>query len=145
MFSFRFRCHAATLAVCAIALSSPTFAHGAVGSRFFPATIASDDPFAADELTLPTISLGSHEEDYAFEYSKSIVPDVSLSIGGGETTGTINPGLIWSGRYTQLAAEAIIPVNNASGDNVGLMMQLHFYMDDVFPHSLGTPLFGGTP
>ncbi|MBV9905289.1 MAG: hypothetical protein JO346_12005, partial [Alphaproteobacteria bacterium] len=59
------------------------------------------------------------------------------------TTGTINPGLIWSGQQVQLAAEAVIPVNSASGNTVGAMLQLHFYMDDIFPHSLGTPIFGG--
>lgn len=58
-------------------------AHGVVGERFFPATITTDDPFAADELALPTISLGNHEEDYAFEYTKLIVPHVSFSFGGG--------------------------------------------------------------
>ncbi|MGZ5938342.1 MAG: hypothetical protein ACXWLK_13205, partial [Rhizomicrobium sp.] len=65
--------------------------------------------------------------------------------GAGRTTGTINPGLIWSGQYTQFAAEAIIPVNHATGDTVGVLMQLHFYLDDIFPHSLGTPIFGGKP
>jgi len=262
-------------------------AHGVVGDRFFPATITSDDPFAADELALPTISLGNHEEDYEFEYTKSIVPHLSLSFGGGYvnahppgdhsagwenleitptwqfvtesesefvlsaafsfeiggsgsaavadtfttytpkilfgkgfgdlpdsmallrpfaltgvvgyaipgshavsksiewsgaveysllylqnnvrdqgfsealarltpvveysfssptdaggTTGTIDPGLIWTGQYIQFAAEAVLPVNHASGDNVGVRMQLHFYLDDIFPHSLGVPIIG---
>ncbi|HLJ52934.1 MAG TPA: hypothetical protein VKT24_06070 [Rhizomicrobium sp.] len=262
-------------------------AHGVVGDRFFPATITSDDPFAADELALPTISLGNHEEDYEFEYTKSIVPHLSLSFGGGYvnahppgdhsagwenleitptwqfvtesesefvlsaafsfeiggsgsaavadtfttytpkilfgkgfgdlpdsmallrpfaltgvvgyaipgshavsksiewsgaveysllylqnnvrdqgfsealarltpvveysfssptdaggTTGTIDPGLIWTGQYIQFAAEAVLPVNHASGDNVGVRMQLHFYLDDIFPHSLGAPIIG---
>jgi len=31
-------------------------AHGLIGKRFFPATLATDDPFVADELSLPTIS-----------------------------------------------------------------------------------------
>ena len=35
--------------------SSDSWAHGFAGSRFFPATIATDDPFVADELALPTI------------------------------------------------------------------------------------------
>ena len=61
----------------------------------------------------------------------------------GSTTGTINPGLIWSGQQIQLGVEAQIPVNTASGNNVGVLFQLHFYIDDIFPHSLGTPLFGG--
>ncbi|HJW39826.1 MAG TPA: hypothetical protein VJ476_01210 [Rhizomicrobium sp.] len=264
-------------------------AHGIVGDRFFPATITSDDPFAADELALPTITLGNHEEDYEFEYTKSIFPHFAVSFGGGYvdahppggpnasgwenfeitpmwqfetdadsefvasagmsfeiggsgakavadrfttytpeflygkgfgdlpdsmallrplavtgvlaysipgtsseskavqwsgaveysllylqnnvrdeglskfvahltplieysmstptdsggTTGTIDPGVLWSGQYTQLGVEAVIPVNRASGENVGVVMQLHFYIDDIFPDSLGAPIFGG--
>ena len=47
-------------------------------------------------------------------------------------------------RQVPSAVEAIIPVNRASGDNVGVMGQLHFYLDDIFPHSIGKPLFGPT-
>ena len=268
-------------------------AHGIVGARFFPATITTDDPFAADELALPTITLGNHEEDYEFEYSKRLLPQISVSFGGGYvnahppgeagqsgwenleitptwqfltdadsefvvsaamsfelggsgsravsdtfttytpkilfgkgfgdlpdslallrplavtgvigyaipgtstisrsiewggaleysllylennvrdqhlgafaerlapivefafesptdrggggTTGTINPGLFWSGQYSQIAVEAVVPLNRNSGDTVGIKAQLHFYMDDIFPDSLGAPLFGRRP
>ena len=65
-----------------------------------------------------------------------------LNRGASGTTGTINPGLIWSGRYAQLALEAQIPINNRSGRGVGWIAQLHFYLDDMFPKSLGRPLFG---
>ncbi|MGN6057042.1 MAG: hypothetical protein ACTHOI_00470, partial [Sphingomicrobium sp.] len=270
---------------------APAFAHGVVGQRFFPATITTDDPFAADELALPTISSFDHETDVDFDYSKTILPGFAISVGIGHvdanspgeprqrgfgnlevsptlevardakhefivsaaldweiggtgskhvaerfstytptikfgkgfgdlpdsmaylrpfavtgivgyaipgahdeaksiewggaieysllhlqnnvhdqgfsnlvahltpivefqfssptragerrTTGTVNPGLIWSGQQVQLAAEAIIPINRASGRGVGFIAQLHFYMDDLFPHSLGRPLFGG--
>jgi hypothetical protein len=290
MFRPASRLQAATLALLCAAAPQFAHAHGVVGDRFFPATITSDDPFAADELALPTISLGNHEEDYEFEYTKSIIPHVSLSFGGGYinahppgdarttgwenleitptwqfitdadsefvasaamsfeiggsgsaavadkfttytakilfgkgfgdlpdsmallrpfaltgvigyaipgtstasksiewsgafeysllylqnnvrdqgfsnwvarltpvveysfssptdaggggTTGTIDPGLIWSGQYIQLAAEAVIPVNHASGDSVGVRMQLHFYLDDIFPQSIGRPMIG---
>jgi hypothetical protein len=265
-------------------------AHGIVGARFFPATITTDDPFAADELALPTITAFNHETDIDFDYSKTILPGFAVSFGigyldarppggprasgftnlsitplvelvrdtphefiltagliweaggtgarsvagrtstytpellfgkgfgdvpdslallkpfaitgqlgfkiagtrassnavawggaveysllylqnnvrdqgfdtivahltplvefaletptdsaGGGTTGTISPGLFWSGQYVQLAAEAILPVNAASGHNVGAIMQLHFYIDDIFPASLGRPIFG---
>jgi hypothetical protein len=60
----------------------------------------------------------------------------------GPTSGTINPGLIWSGKYFQLGAEAVIPINSRTGNDVGFVAQLHFYLDDLFPHSLGRPLFG---
>src|SRR5947208_2188015 len=62
----------------------------------------------------------------------------------GQTTGTINPGLIWSGKYFQVAAEAMVPVNSRMGNDVGFIAQLHFYLDDLLPHSLGRPLFGST-
>jgi len=63
-----------------------------------------------------------------------------LNRGGSGTTGSINPGIIWSGQYMQLAAEAVIPINRASGSGVGFIAQLHFYLDDLFPNSLGRPL-----
>ena len=61
----------------------------------------------------------------------------------GETTGTINPGVIWAGKYFQVGAEAVIPINERTGTNVGVIAQLHFFLDDLFPHSIGRPLFGG--
>ena len=282
-------------AACAVALilaalpAAPVQAHGVIGQRFFPATIITDDPFAADELALPTISRFDHETDIDFDYSKTILPGFAIEFGmghvnarqpgeplvrgsdnleisptvelarnpahefilsagvewevggtgsrkvaersstytptvkfgkgfgdlpdglkylrplavtgtvgyaipgggdepnsiewggaieysllylqnnvrdqgfgkfvshltplvelsfssptdGSGTTGTINPGLIWSGKRVQLAAEAMIPVNRASGHAIGAIGQLHFYIDDLFPHSLGRPIFGG--
>jgi len=277
----------ALLACC----GAPTFAHGVIGQRFLPATITTDDPFAADELALPTITSFNDETDIDFDYSKTIFPgfaieagighvdarhsgephqtgfdnleisptlevyrnpkhefilsaafnweiggtgskriaersstytptikfgkgfgdlpdtmaylrplavtgtvgysvpgngDESKSVewggaieysllylqsnvrdqgfsnfvshltpvvefsfssptraGDGGTTGTINPGLIWSGQNVQLAAEAIVPVDSESGHGVGFIAQLHVYIDDIFPHSLGRPIFGG--
>jgi hypothetical protein len=61
----------------------------------------------------------------------------------GQTTGTINPGIIWAGKYFQVGVEAVIPINERTGNNVGVIAQLHFFVDDLFPHSLGRPLFGG--
>jgi len=272
-------------------LSGAAQAHGVVGDRFFPATISSDDPFAADELALPTISVFNHETDYDFEFSKSILPGFAVEFDDGYveerssagrsvrefdnldiaptlellrdpdhefilsagvdwevgstgakgvadgfstytptikfgkgfgnlpddlaylrplaitgtvgyaipgassspqsiqwagaieysllylqnnvqdqgfsnfvthltpivefsmsspvdgtadgTTGTVSPGLIWSGQHEQFAVEAIVPANRASGHNVGAIAQLHFYIDDLFPDTLGRPIFGG--
>jgi len=58
------------------------------------------------------------------------------------TTGTINPGVIWSGQYYQVGVEAIIPVNHQTGHNVGVIAQVHFYLDDLLPKIFGKPLFG---
>jgi hypothetical protein len=62
--------------------------------------------------------------------------------GHGEgTTGSINPGVIWSGRRLQLGLEAQIPMNRASGSSVGVLFQVHWFIDDLFPHSLGKPIW----
>jgi len=60
------------------------------------------------------------------------------------TTGTVNPGVIWVGDYFQIGVEAIIPINRASGTGVGAIAQLHIYLDDLFPSSLGKPLFSSS-
>jgi hypothetical protein len=56
------------------------------------------------------------------------------------TTGTVQPGLIWAGSYYQIGAEAILPVNALSGKGIGGVIQLHLYLDDIFPRSIGRPL-----
>jgi hypothetical protein len=61
----------------------------------------------------------------------------------GRTTGTINPGVIWFGRYCQLGIEAVIPVNTRTGKNVGVIGQVHFYLDDIAPKIFTwTPFYG---
>ena len=60
------------------------------------------------------------------------------------TIGTINPGVIWAGTYFQVGAEAVFPVNHASGTGVGFLGQLHLYLDDMFPTTIGRPLLGGS-
>jgi hypothetical protein len=57
-------------------------------------------------------------------------------------TGTVNPGVIWVGSYFQVGVEAIVPINRASGTSIGAIAQLHFYLDDIFPNSIGQPLLG---
>jgi hypothetical protein len=61
---------------------------------------------------------------------------------GGQTIGTVQPGIIWSGQYFQISAEAIIPATRQTGNGYGGLVQLHFYLDDIFPNSFGKPLFG---
>ena len=59
----------------------------------------------------------------------------------GGTTGTINPGVIWSGKYVQFGVEGLVPINERTGHSIGIIGQVHFYLDDLFPHTLGRPLF----
>jgi hypothetical protein len=99
--------------------------------------------------------------EYSVPYLQSFVQDVglrepfsrmipviefalstALDRGASGTTGTVNPGIIWAGRYTQLAVEAVIPVNNRSGNGVGWIAQLHVFLYDIFPPTIGRPIFG---
>jgi hypothetical protein len=60
------------------------------------------------------------------------------------TTGTIQPGVIWVGNYFQVGVEAVIPVNAQSGSGIGVVGQLHLYLDDMFPTTFGKPLLGSS-
>ena len=72
-------------------MPAAVLAHGVVGERFFPATLAIDDPFVADELSFPTVSItklhGTAEElptletDFSTELSKRLSPDLGISLG----------------------------------------------------------------
>ena len=79
---------------------------------------------------------------------KNMIPLVEFSMtsplnrGGGFTTGTINPGVLYENPYFQLGAEALIPVNGASGSHVGAIVALQIYIDDIWPHVFGFPIFG---
>ena len=70
-------------------------------------------------------------------------PVANTLTSGTMTTGTINPGVIWVGSTFQVAVEALIPINRQSGTNVGVIAQLHLYLDDIDPRGIGKPIFGG--
>jgi len=69
-------------------------------------------------------------------------PIANTLTSGTTTTGTINPGVIWVGNKFQFGIEALIPINRQSGTNVGVIAQLHFYLDDIDPNGIGRPIFG---
>jgi hypothetical protein len=123
-------------------------------------TSTSDEGEVSVERHPHTLEWGFAVE-YSLPYLQSFVQDVglpepfsrmipivefamstALDRGASGTTGTVNPGIIWAGRYTQLAVEAVIPVNNRSGNRVGWIAQLHFFLDDLFPATIGRPIFG---
>jgi hypothetical protein len=129
-------------------------------------SINSVDPDSGDTTTelIPRFLTYGGSLQYSMPYLKSNVADLGLPDffnhlipivefqfqtpvanfhgSGIGTTGTVTPGVIWIGKYFQVGLEAIIPVNRASGTGVGVLAQLHFYLDDLFPNSLGKPLFG---
>src|SRR4026209_2994328 len=70
--------------------------HGFAGPRFFPATLTTEDPFVADELSLPTISAirtpddgGTRETEVSAVIAKRITPNFGIEIG--EAFAVLNP------------------------------------------------------
>ena len=115
-------------------------AHGFAGDRFFPATILTDDPFVASEMSLPTITLnptqsdGSRELDIGTDLSMLITPKWDFTIGsqwehirapglptvtgwGGLTTGT-QYQLFINGPHEAMALAAL-DVTWANTGNLG--------------------------
>jgi hypothetical protein len=123
-------------------------------------TTVSDEGDVSVERHPHTLEWGFAIE-YSLPYLQSFVQDVglrepfnrmipvvefamstALDRGASGTTGTVNPGIIWAGQYVQLAVEAVIPVNSRSGNRVGWIAQLHFFLDDLFPKTIGRPILG---
>lgn len=60
---------------------------------------------------------------------------------GSATVGTVSPGVLYSGDSWQFGVEALLPATRATNTGVGVLAQFHLFLDDVFPQSLGRPLF----
>ena len=81
----------ALIALAALAASGAALAHGFAGKRFFPATLATDDPFVADELSLPTVEStntrasgddpATRTTTTSIDYAKRITPELGLGLG----------------------------------------------------------------
>ncbi len=82
---------------------------------------------------------------------KRLIPTVELALEtpianvptgpfGSATTGTVNPGVFYEADKYQLGVEAMLPINAASGRHPGFIAQLHFFLDDIFPNSIGRPI-----
>src|ERR1700732_4697178 len=68
--------------------SSYASAHCFVGARFFPATLAIDDPCVADEMSLPTVAWlktadvpPANEWDISLDFAKRITEDFGITVG----------------------------------------------------------------
>lgn len=132
------------------------------------ATTVTVDPDTGDVDTEfnPRVLVWGISLQYSLPYLKSAVADIGLPdfvnhliplveaslqtpvantfSSGRVTTGTINPGVIWVGDKFQVGVEAMIPVNRASGSSIGAIAQIHFFLDDIFPNSIGRPIFGNS-
>src|SRR5271165_2999694 len=73
-----------------VAVPLSAFSHGFAGDRFFPATITTDDPFAASEMSLPTFSAIRQpgqppfkDFDLSTDISVLVLPFTALTISDG--------------------------------------------------------------
>ena len=57
------------------------------------------------------------------------------------TRWTAAPGVIYMANWGEVGVEALVPLNRAGGPNVGAVALVHFFFDDLFPTSIGKPLF----
>lgn len=90
----------------------------------------------------------SADKGNAHRFAEGLVPLVEFAMqtplngpSAGQTTGTINPGVIWVGEYAQLGVEAIVPINASSGRDIGVRAQLHLYLGNIFSNGIGKPIF----
>jgi hypothetical protein len=137
----------------------------AIPSRVHTKTFETDEDGNVDvkKPLNPTVFQWGLSFQYNLQYLQSYVRDVGLPApinrmipivelvmdtpvdgrNAGHTTGTVNPGIIWFGRYFQLGIEAVIPINHDISKNVGALAQIHFYLDDILPQVFTwTPFHG---
>jgi len=158
-----------------LAMLRPVAITGAVGialptRRYNKSFVVADEDESGGSVEVekelnPKVAQWGFSLQYNFQYLQSFVRDVGLpgplgriiplvevafetpveGPAAGHTTGTVNPGIIWFGRYFQVGLELQVPINRTSGRGVGILAQLHFYLDDIAPSVFGKPLFRTRP
>ncbi len=63
------------------------------------------------------------------------------SPSNGSTAWIAAPGVIYLAQWGEVGVEALVPLDHAAGTNVGAVGLVHFFFDDLFPHSIGKPIF----
>jgi hypothetical protein len=63
--------------------------------------------------------------------------------GTHETTGVVGPGLYYLAHDYELGIYGAFPINQGSGKHPGVFAIVDFFLDDLFPNTLGKPIFGG--
>ena len=137
----------------------------AVPSRVHTKTFETDEDGNVDvkKPLNPTVFQWGFSFQYNLQYLQSYVKDVGIPApfnrmipivelaletpvdgrNAGRTTGSVNPGIIWFGRYFQLGLEAVVPINHDISKNIGALAQIHFYLDDILPQVFTwTPFHG---
>ncbi len=93
--------------------------------------------------------LQSQVHDYGLPgFLANLIPIVEVGWGSPAsspssqgTTWTVAPGAIYLAQWGEVGVEALIPANKAAGTTVGAVALVHFFLDDLLPHTLGKPIF----
>ncbi len=137
----------------------PLAVTGVIGLNFPTSKTTTDD--AGNVTNNPTTLTWAFTLQYSLMYLQSAVKDVGLGTPFNRmvavvefpmetclnydckntTTGTVNPGIAWIGKDTELGIAAEIPMNSRSGAGTGLFVLFHLFIDDLFPKSIGKPIF----
>ncbi len=124
-------------------------------------TSTANDQGGVDVTDNPTTLTWGFTIQYSILYLQSFVKDIGLSAPfnrmvaivefanetclnadcKNQTTSTINPGIAWIGKLTQFGLAAQIPTNSRSGAGIGVLGLFHVFVDDLFPKSIGRPIF----
>ena len=136
-------------------LLRPLAIAGAVSLETLVGTTAPDEPTS-------TLTYGLIVE-YSFMYLQSFVKDIGIpkpfsrmfpivefsfstpvnGPSGRQTQIFANPGILWAGKYVELGVEAQVPLNDLTGQNVGVIGLIHLFLDDIAPDVFSwTPFYG---
>ncbi len=94
--------------------------------------------------------LQAQVQDHGFpQFINRLIPLVEASYttptaapgGGSPMALSYAAGAIYMADTYQVGLELLIPGNRAAGLNVGCTFQVHMFLDDILPNSLGRPIF----
>ena len=93
--------------------------------------------------------LESQVKDHGLpEFIGRLIPLVEINwtspatkVLGDPETLQFSAGAIYLADTYQVGLEMLIPGNKAAGQNLGVIGQVHLFLDDILPNSLGKPLF----
>ena len=87
MSRFMLPCSLALASFVAVTFTTDAFAHCCVGARFFPATLVTDDPCVADEMSIPTVAWSKTPDvppatqwDIEVDFSKRITENFGVTV-----------------------------------------------------------------
>jgi hypothetical protein len=82
------------------------------------------------------------------EFVRNLTPMLEIQFNtpagrahGGTTEGTLAPGFNYAGEGWEFGIEALIPTTKGAGRGPGVIAQIHFSLDYLFPDTIGRPIF----